>query len=82
MSVFFFSFLPRCGPPSDARCFHTPPPRSAPAASSRSGDQGQASTAVVNYTYFDTARRDTVIPIHKKKSLSAADVMKPGGEPS
>lgn len=39
-------------------------------------DGGQASTSVINYTYFDTARRDTVIPTHKKPSLSAADVMK------
>ena len=39
-------------------------------------EQGQASTSVMNYTYFDTARRDTVIPTHKKPSLSAADVMK------
>lgn len=39
-------------------------------------DEGQASTSVINYTYFDTARRDTVIPTHKKPSLSAADVMK------
>ncbi|KAI8105879.1 hypothetical protein M9434_000458 [Picochlorum sp. BPE23] len=39
-------------------------------------DDGQASTSVINYSYFDTARRDTVIPTHKKPTLSAADIMK------
>jgi len=39
-------------------------------------EQGQAATSVMNYTYFDTARRDTILPSHKKPSLSAADVMK------
>jgi hypothetical protein len=43
---------------------------------SKGGDgQGQASTSVINYTYFDSARRDTVIPIHKKKNLTAKDIM-------
>jgi hypothetical protein len=50
------------------------------AASKASGgqkqDDGQASTSVINYSYFDTARRDTVIPTHKKPTLSAADIMK------
>ena len=50
------------------------------AVSKASGDQkqdeGQASTSVINYSYFDTARRDTVIPTHKKPTLSAADIMK------
>ncbi len=39
-------------------------------------DEGQASTSVINYSYFDTARRDTVIPTHKKQTLSAGDIMK------
>ena len=38
-------------------------------------DTAQASTSVINYTYFDSARRDTLIPIHKKKSLTAKDIM-------
>jgi hypothetical protein len=36
---------------------------------------------VVNYTYFDSARRDTLLPIQKKKTLNAADVMKPASPP-
>jgi hypothetical protein len=30
---------------------------------------------VINYTYFDTARRDTLIPIQKRKALTAKDIM-------
>ena len=41
------------------------------------GEQAGPSTSVLNYTYFDSARRDTVIPIAPKKpKLGAADVMK------
>ncbi len=39
------------------------------------GDAQQASTSVINYTYFDTARRDTLIPIQKRKPLTAKDIM-------
>jgi hypothetical protein len=39
------------------------------------GDGQQASTSVINYTYFDTARRDTLIPIQKRKALTAKDIM-------
>lgn len=42
----------------------------------KSEEQASASTAVINYTYFDSARRDTILPTHKKKTLTAADVMK------
>lgn len=43
--------------------------------STASEKQEQASSAVVNYTYFDTARRDTVLPLQKRKTLTAEDVM-------
>ena len=46
------------------------------AAAAKKQEGSQASSSVINYTYFDTARRDTLIPMHKKPSLSAADVMK------
>lgn len=46
------------------------------AAAAKKQEGSQASSSVINYTYFDTARRDTLIPTHKKPSLSAADVMK------
>ena len=39
------------------------------------GDGQQASTSVINYTYFDSARRDTLIPIQKRKTLTAKDIM-------
>ena len=41
-----------------------------------SSSGGQASTAVINYSYFDSARRDTVLPTQKRPKLSAADIMK------
>jgi hypothetical protein len=41
-----------------------------------SSKEHQPTTSVINYSYFDTARRDTIIPTHKKPTLSAADVMK------
>ena len=44
-------------------------------SSAGGGDGQQASTSVINYTYFDTARRDTVIPIQKRKALTAKDIM-------
>ena len=40
------------------------------------GKSDQSTTSVINYSYFDSARRDTIIPTHKKPSLTAADVMK------
>lgn len=42
------------------------------------GDEDQpASTAVINYSYFDSARKDTLLPAAKKRpTLSAADALK------
>jgi hypothetical protein len=50
--------------------------------SKTSEEQGSSSAAVINYTYFDSARRDTILPTHKKKTLTAADVMKPDSKPA
>ncbi len=45
------------------------------AGGSGSGDQAEASTAVLNYAYFDSARRDTIGMAQKRPKLTAADVM-------
>lgn len=51
--------------------------RAAEPAPGGGGEQAGPSTSVLNYTYFDSARRDTVIPIAPKKpKLGAAEVMK------
>lgn len=40
-------------------------------------EEAPASTSVINYTYFDSARKDTLIPAAKKRpNLSAADAIK------
>ena len=40
-------------------------------------EEAPASTSVINYTYFDSARKDTSIPAAKKRpNLSAADAIK------
>lgn len=49
---------------------------------SSSSQNDQPSTAVLNYTYFDSARRDTILPTHKRPKLTAADVMKKEQESS
>lgn len=44
------------------------------------GGSQQAATSVINYTYFDSARRDTLIPIAKRKQLNAKDIMEKDAE--
>lgn len=47
-----------------------------PKQAGKDDDQPQ-STAVLNYTYFDSARKDTLLPAAKKRpTLSAADAVK------
>jgi hypothetical protein len=55
------------------------PPAKATAGAGSGGGGGagaeQASSAVINYTYFDSARRDTILPTHNRPKLTAGDIM-------
>jgi hypothetical protein len=52
------------------------PHKKAGGGQGQGGGEGQgASTAVINYTYFDSARRDVAGVAQKKPKLTAADVM-------
>lgn len=60
-----------------ACCREELPHKKGPRSKGKGGEsEDRPATAVVNYTYFDSARRDTISPVAQKRpKLTAADVM-------
>ena len=67
----------RCIP--DARPLACPRRRraaEAPGKGKAGEEEGPSSTAVINYTYFDSSRKDGLLPAAKRRpTLSAADAV-------